>query len=181
MKILAFSTLAVLAAAAPVAAQEHMDPGMQHGDMVGSARTVYETVRGYLTRASEAMPDEHYGFKPTPDVRSFRELLGHVANANYSYCSAALGVENPNKANFEQTATSKGAMVKALSDSFAHCDKAYAIDEMKAHEKARISGAERPRFYALVQNAAHDFEHYGNVVTYMRMKGLVPPSSGGGS
>jgi uncharacterized damage-inducible protein DinB len=179
MKRLTLTMFAFTALALPASAQEHADHGMQHGDMVGSARTVYETVRGYLTRAAEAMPDEHYAFKPTDDVRTFRELLGHVANANFNYCSAALGVENPNKADIEKTATTKATMVKSLADSFAHCDKAYAIDEMKAHEKARISGAERPRFYALVQNAAHDFEHYGNVVTYMRMKGLVPPSSAG--
>jgi uncharacterized damage-inducible protein DinB len=179
MKRLTLTLFALTALAVPASAQEHMDHGMQHGEMVASARTVYETVRGYLTRAAEAMPDEHYSFRPTDDVRTFRELLGHVANANYSYCSAALGVENPNKADIEKTATTKATMVKSLGDSFAHCDRAYAIDEARAHEKAHISGAERPRFYALVQNAAHDFEHYGNVVTYMRMKGLVPPSSAG--
>jgi uncharacterized damage-inducible protein DinB len=152
-------------------AAHHEDP------MVASARAIYETVRGYLNRAAEQMPAEEYAFKPTPDVRSFGQLIAHVANANYNYCSVALGVQNPNTVNIEETVTDKAGLVKALGESFAHCDAAYRIDGTKAHEMARMMGAERPRFHALIQNAAHDFEHYGNVVTYMRLKGIIPPSS----
>ncbi|MGH7502105.1 MAG: DinB family protein [Longimicrobiales bacterium] len=166
-----------LAAASPAAAQDHMDHAAQGSPMVASARSVYETVRGYITRAADQMPAGEYAFKPTPDVRSFGQLIAHIASGNYSYCSIGAGVENPNSANIEETITDKAGLVKALGESFAHCDTAYQVDEMKAHEMTRIQGAERPRFFALVFNAAHDFEHYGNIVTYMRMKGLVPPSS----
>ena len=170
--------LIALAAASPVGAQEHMHgAGHQEGAMIASARAVYESVRGYLTSAAEQMPAEQYAFQPTPDVRTFGQLIAHIANANYNYCSIALGTDNPNTANFEQTVADKAGLVKALAESFAHCDKAYAIDEMKAHETTRIMGADRPRFHALIFNTAHDFEHYGNIVTYMRIKGLVPPSS----
>jgi uncharacterized damage-inducible protein DinB len=170
--------LIALLAATPVAAQEHMHgEGHQEGAMVASARGVYEMVRGYLTSAAEQMPAADYSFKPTPDVRSFGQMIAHVANANYNYCAIALGTPNPNTANIEQTITDKAGLVRALAESFTFCDGAYAIDEMKAHENTRIMGAERPRFHALLFNAAHDFEHYGNIVTYMRMKGMVPPSS----
>ena len=170
--------LIALVAASPAAAQEHMHgEGHQEGAMVASARGVYEIVRGYLTSAADQMPAADYAFKPTPDVRTFGQMIAHVANANYNYCAIALGIENPNTANIEQTITDKAGLVTALAESFTFCDRAYAIDEMKAHETTRIMGAERPRFHALVFNAAHDFEHYGNVVTYMRMKGMVPPSS----
>src|SRR5688572_17235097 len=72
-------------------------------------KNLYTTVRGYVVAAAEAMPEEHYAFKPTPDVRSFGELLGHMANANYNFCAAPKKVASPNKSNIEKTATTKTA------------------------------------------------------------------------
>lgn len=167
-----------LVLASPLAAQQHeMEHAQHEGDhMVAAVRSVFDGVRNNLIAAAEQMPEAEYGFKPTPEVRSFGEMIGHVANANFSYCSNALGVENPNAGrDIEQTAD-KAGLVQALKDSFAHCDKAYQITDMQA--MAMTEGRmPRARLWYLVQNTSHDNEHYGNIVTYFRLKGMVPPSS----
>jgi len=175
-----FLPVALLFLGAPLAAQQHqMHAGehqMDHG-LVTAVRSIYDGVKNNVVRAAEAMPEEHFAFKPTADVRSFGQLLGHIASANYNYCAIALGETSPNSTDIEETATTRAALLEALKASFTYCDKAYAIPDMKAMEMATIMRAERPRMWALVQNASHDNEHYGNIVTYMRLKGLTPPSS----
>jgi uncharacterized damage-inducible protein DinB len=140
-------------------------------------KTLYTTVRGYVVAAAEAMPEEHYGFKPTPDVRSFGQLLGHIANANYNFCAAPKKVASPNKSDIEKTATTKTAIVAAVKESFAFCDSAYEIADAGLTEMVKSGQREVGAGYPLTFNIAHNFEHYGNIVTYMRLKGLVPPSS----
>lgn len=139
---------------------------------------LYGVAKGNVVKAAEQMPEEHFAFKPTPAVRSFGEIIGHVANANYMICSTALGEASPNKANLEKT-TAKADLVKAVKDSFGYCDKAYQMADAKALEAVDLFGAKTNRLGVLAFNAAHDMEHYGNLVTYMRLKGLVPPSSQG--
>jgi len=167
-----FIPLLALVIASPAAAQ------MQHGGdhMIASIRPLYETIRGHLIRSAEQMPEANFSFKPVPEVRSYGQLLGHVANSAYFFCSLGSGEANPNQANFEQT-TDKAGLVKAVSDAFTFCDRAYAINDAKAMEKVQVFNVERDRMHALVLNIGHLNEHYGNVVTYLRMKGLVPPSS----
>jgi uncharacterized damage-inducible protein DinB len=172
MKVRIIPVLA-LAIATPAAAQQHMEHEGDH--VVAAIRSVYSGVKTNLTRSAQQVPEADYGFKPTPDVRSFGQLIAHVANANYSYCAGALDEQNPNKVNIEETVTSKTGLVKALQESFAFCDRAYAIDDMAA----MAMNGQRMRAWFLVQNAAHDNEHYGNIVTYLRLKGMVPPSSAG--
>jgi uncharacterized damage-inducible protein DinB len=110
-------------------------------------------------------------------VRSFGELLGHIANANYNFCAAPKKVASPNKSNIEKTATTKAAIVAAVKESFAFCDSAYEIADAGLTEMVKSGQREVGAGYPLTFNIAHNFEHYGNIVTYMRLKGLVPPSS----
>ena len=169
--------LAGLLVAGPVAAQEHAGHHAQTGAVAG-VKGLYDMVKGYITRAADQMPEADYAFKPTPEVRSYGQLLGHVANANYMFCSTALGEQSPSQQNFEQV-TAKAQLVQGLRDSFAYCDRAYAMTDAKAAEALTVFGREATRLYALEFNMGHDFEHYGNIVTYLRLKGLVPPSSQG--
>lgn len=142
--------------------------------------SIYEVVKGYLTKAAEQTAEEHYAFKPTADVRSLGQLFGHVANANYMICSLAVGEKSPATSNAEQL-TSKADIQKALAGSFAYCDTAWTkIAGDKGSEPVELFGMKHTRASALALNAAHDWEHYGNIVTYLRLKGLVPPSSQGG-
>lgn len=134
-----------------------------------------------LSEAAEKMPEAEYSFKPTPEVRSFGELIGHLANANFNYCALAKGEKNPNAVDFEKK-TAKADLVKGLQDSFAYCEPIYtAATDAWQGEMIKTGPAgrqvDRPRAFGLVFNVAHNNEHYGNIVTYMRLKGHVPPST----
>lgn len=140
----------------------------------------YDIAKGYITKAAEQVSEANYSFKPTPEVRSFGQLFGHIANANFMICSIASGEKSTATGNAEQLKT-KAEIQKALADSFAFCDKAWAaVTAAKAGEPVDVFGMKHTRASALSFNSAHDWEHYGNLVTYMRLKGMVPPSSQGG-
>lgn len=143
----------------------------------GATKAMFNGVRTNVMRAAEKMPEENYSFRPTPDVRTFGQLVGHVADAQYLFCTASLGEKNPGLA-VEKSKNTKAELVQALTDAFAYCDKAYnALTDTSALELMKIFNTDRPRASVLDMNTAHNNEHYGNMVTYMRIKGLVPPSS----
>jgi uncharacterized damage-inducible protein DinB len=134
-------------------------------------------VKNNLVKAAEKMPEENYAFKPAPEVRSFGQIVGHVADAQYLFCSAALGEKNP-APGIEKSKTTKADLVQALNEAFAYCDKAYnGMTDAHAAEMVKFFGRDQAKLTVLAFNNAHNDEHYGNIVTYMRMKGLVPPSS----
>ena len=129
------------------------------------------------------MPEANYAFKPVDTVRSFGAVVAHVAGANYVFCSAAVGEKPPHAEDeYEKSATTKAAITKALRESVAYCDKAYAsLTDQKAAEMIQMpfGMSSSSRASALMGNTGHVQEHYGNLVTYFRIKGMVPPSSRG--
>lgn len=176
MSIRSLSFLLALAAVIPgVAAAQHEH---HKAGGVDAVRPLYERIKDLYLKSAELMPEADYGYRPTEKVRTYGELLGHVANENYLFCANALGQENPNKTDFEKVG--KSAMLQALRASFEFCDPAYRMGEMKAMEETTFFGNKGSRLWVLIFNVTHDSEHYGNLVTYLRMKGLVPPSSQGG-
>jgi uncharacterized damage-inducible protein DinB len=156
-------------------------PGAGTNPLTSALKTQFDAIKRNIVEASEKMPDEHYGFKPTPEVRSFAELIGHLANANYLFCARVKGEKNPNDGNDFEKRTAKADLVKALKDAVAYCDTAYGVTDAVAMEMMTTGQAPNqrqvPKANFLVSNVAHDNEHYGNIVTYMRLKGLVPPST----
>ena len=126
------------------------------------------------------MPADQYGFKPTPDVRSFGQIVGHVAATQWMICGAAKQDPPSKKPSNEKPAT-KAELQKALNEAFAYCDRAYAdsTDASLSTQMVELFGKKMPKFSALDINVAHDNEHYGNIVTYLRLKRLTPPSSAG--
>ena len=171
----AWIALLALAVATPASAQ------MNHGEDMSLAaiRGLHETVAGYIVAAAEQMPETDYAYKPTPDVRSFGELLGHVANATPMFCASATGMQRPSTGDAEKL-MSKAEIVSAVKAAFAFCEDAYKMDAMKGGESVTFFGQQHTRLSVLAFNMGHNFEHYGNIVTYMRLKGMVPPSSQGG-
>lgn len=153
--------------------------GNNQGGPMAAVKPLYDTFKGYLIASAEQMPESDYGFKPTPEVRSFGGIVGHLASANYMFCAAALGEDNPNSQNFEQV-SSKAELVQGLKDSFAYCDTAYEMPMRKAMEQVTFFGQQGSRLWVLNFGLTHSAEHYGNFVTYMRLKGMTPPSSQGG-
>jgi len=152
----------------------------------GYVRNAYTGNKNNIVRSAEKMPEEFYGLRPGPqmEVRTFGQHLAHVANFNFLWCSQAKGERNPNAGKeLEKTLTSKADISKALTDSFAYCDPVYAaLTDTSGAEVVEItqeSGRQvrQTRMALLIMNLAHNNELYGNLVTTMRMKSIVPPSS----
>ena len=146
-----------------------------------SLRSSWGGAKRNIKESAEQMTEANYSFKPSPDVRSFGEILAHVAGASYMFCAAAKGEKSPfAEEAFEKTATTKAAIVKVTNDAIAYCDGAYAaatdatLGQMVANP---FGSGQVPRANALIGQIGHDNEHYGNLVTYFRLKGMVPPSS----
>jgi uncharacterized damage-inducible protein DinB len=144
---------------------------------IDGIKTQYGVVKGYLAKTIEKVPEDVLAFKPTPEVRSFGQIVGHVADAQFMICAAAAG-EKPPQGDIEKTATTKAALSKALAESTAYCDKVLGgMTDAKGTESVKFFFPNQTRATVLSFNVSHDFEHYGNLVTYMRLKGIVPPSS----
>ena len=141
------------------------------------ARLLWKSIIGNLNQAADELSETMYAYRPTPDVRSVGELLAHIAGSQQMYCAMALGDKVPDEADVEKTAKTKTAIVAALKASNTYCERAYSQPDDAVKAPVDIFGEQHPRFYALIANASHDDEHYGNIVTYMRLNKLVPPSS----
>lgn len=138
---------------------------------------LYDGITKILRRSAELMPEENYSFSPTEEVRTFGRIVGHVADAQYIFCSKVVGEQNP-APKVEQTATSKADLIAALDAAFAYCDRAYAaLTDTTAIEKVRLMGSEKTKLSVLSVNQVHTIEHYGNLVTYLRINDIVPPTS----
>jgi len=178
-------TFSLLGIAAGAAAQT---TGAGYGDalspsLAAVAKAMHGTIRQNLARAAEAMPADEYAFSPTPDVRTFAQLVGHVINANFFFCAQAAGEKSPAARNYEQVAE-KGALVAALNEALAYCDTVYgATTDASYNQPVKMPpgpgnpAADTVRGAVLTFNTAHNNEHYGNIVVYMRLKGHVPPST----
>ncbi|HET7039438.1 MAG TPA: DinB family protein [Gemmatimonadales bacterium] len=134
-------------------------------------------VTNYVTQAAQDMPEDKYAYRPTPEVRSFGELIGHVAGAQNMICAAALGEPQPAEDAVEKAAKTKEALIQALRQSTEYCNRAFSQADAATRAPTTLFGRETTRFHALVLNATHNGEHYGNLVTYLRINGIVPPSS----
>jgi len=164
-------------AAAPPAAPAASAPAAPVADpAMAGLRPVWGRVKDILVRAAEKMPEESYSFQPTPEVRTFGQLAAHVADTNYYLGGLLLG-EKPPAADIEKTKKTKAEIVAALKESVAYVDKGFALGDGDAAKLVKLFGRDASKFSVFALAIGHGFEHYGNMVTYMRMKGLVPPSS----
>jgi uncharacterized damage-inducible protein DinB len=144
---------------------------------VADTRALWADAIHNVVESAKDMPEAKYGYRPIVGVRTFGELIGHVAGTQDMLCTAALGQKPPAEDAVEKTAKTKAALVAALEKSTKSCEAAYAQSDAAAAAKVDVFGAQHSRLYALILNAMHDDEHYGNLVTYLRMNGMVPPSS----
>lgn len=145
--------------------------------MSGPPKMVQAQVTAWIEHAAEKMPEAEYGFKPDPAMRSFGQMLGHIADANYLFVSNVLGEQNPSP-GIEKNKTTKAELKTALHDAFAWCQKAYdELNDSNARETIQAFGRDQNRLGVLWFNASHNLEHYGNLVVYLRLKGIIPPSS----
>jgi uncharacterized damage-inducible protein DinB len=145
--------------------------------MVAGSKVFYQMAKQDILRSAEKVPEDKYSFRPTDSVRTMGQLFAHVADGQYEMCGGAAGKHDDEKV--EQTAKTKPAIMAALKTAFAYCDGIYSeMTDAKAAELIpAFGGAQITRLSMLDFNVAHTMEHYGNLVTYMRIEGIVPPSS----
>lgn len=169
IKRLSLLAVALLTMPATASAQE---------PLVESLRGLFNVTRQNIMATANDLNDHMYAYRPTPEVRTSGQILAHVADSQFQFCSAATGAANPHSGSFEETATTKAAIVAALEQGFAYCDGVYGStpDSAAAHRVDFFTGPNTTGG-VLAFNAAHNYEHYGNLVTYMRLNGIVPPSS----
>lgn len=176
-RLLALTLLVLLFAGAPALAIAQGNG--ESSAITSSLSTLHKITTTNIMKTAEMLSDDLYAYRPTGDVRTAGEMLAHIANAQYLFCSAAAGVENPSQVNFEETATSKADIITALRGAFEYCDGVYSgMNDVSGAEMRSLFGRmELAASAVMAFNSAHNYEHYGNLVTYMRMNGIVPPSS----
>lgn len=170
-----FAAILMLALSTQALSQETAKSGGRPG--VDALRAMWETQSGYVLRSAQQMPEADYAVKPVATVRTFGQLIAHVAGSQYSICASALGDPPRAEDEIEKSMMTKDQLVAALRASTEYCSRAYAQSDADAARTISMYGETRTRMWALALNATHDGEHYGNLITYMRIKGMVPPSS----
>jgi DinB superfamily len=177
------SSLVIVAA---LAAAPQPPAGAQGGQKIGIAQSLqngYNNLKRNLTGAADKLSEADYSFKPgtMPEVRNFGALFAHVAQAQFGQCSAVKGVPNPNQGkNLEEELKTKADITKALADSFALCDDAFSsTTDENALQTVRLGNNEVTRATALYGVLVHGNEMYGTSAVYLRLKGVVPPSTEG--
>src|SRR5437879_4252600 len=158
--------LMVLCLAVPAGVALAQDKATQEKPMVSQDplstwnKFAYARVKDVLLKSAEKMPEENYSFKPVDTVRSYGQIVGHVADAQYAFCSLALGEKNP-APDIEHTKTSKADLIATLNTAFAYCDKAYGgMTDATAVQTIKLFGYDAPRLGAPTGNKLHALEHY---------------------
>ena len=158
------------------AAQGQGTPQAAGTQFASEAQGNYDRIKANILKAADKMPPESYSYKPTADIRSFGRVVNHVTEAQFHICGGANGVAEPPKAPAETA--DKAAIIEALKASFAECDKAYAgTTPANMTDLVSTGPTKWTRLSMLWGNIAHDNEQYATLSLYLRLKGIVPPSS----
>jgi uncharacterized damage-inducible protein DinB len=137
-------------------------PAQEPNDAAMALRGGFGEVSGWVTKAAALVPADKYGYRPVPSVRTFGQLIGHIADSHNWYCARATKGDVPWSDAIEKGSTDKATLAQKLKQSIDSCN---------------VASAGSGQVRVLMQNVAHTSLHYGNIITYMRMLGLVPPSS----
>jgi uncharacterized damage-inducible protein DinB len=145
--------------------------------LTANAKIQFGALSGFVVRSAEKVPEDLYSFRATPEVRTMAQLFGHVADAMFSMCSTAAGSKPP-RTGIEKAVTTKPALVAALKEGVSYCNSVYdSMTDQKGTETVPFVFGPTPRLSVMYFVVTHTYEHYGNLVTYMRLKNIVPPSS----
>ena len=151
--------------------------GQSANPLTANVKIQLGAVTGFVIRSADKVPEDVYSFRATPDVRSMGQLFGHIADALFSMCSTAAGVKPP-RAGIEKTVTAKPALIAALKEGVSYCNTVIdGMTDQKGTETVPFYFGPTPRLSVLYFAVTHTYEHYGNLVTYMRLNNIVPPSS----
>jgi uncharacterized damage-inducible protein DinB len=176
-------TLLCTVAAAPALAQAPSSPQAPKEpppplSLSDGLKQAWATIKRNVRESADKVSDADYAFKPTPDVRSFGGMIAHIADTQFLYCARIKGEANPRTQGEIDKLTTKADLLKALDDSNTYCDAAYnALTDASLTQMVKAGPREVARGVTVAGNISHSNEHYGNLVTYMRLKGIVPPST----
>ena len=178
MRIRLFIVVAFMLVSGRVSAQAVQTPPPAPANPLSThTKVLHFGVRAVVLRAAELMPESGYSFRPVATVRTFGQLVGHIADSQYLFCSGALGEQEPAH-RVEQTVTTKAGLIAALRQAYGYCDRAYGmLNDANAAQIVSSRGVPTARMNALGSNEVHTTLHYGNIVTYLRMNGITPPST----
>jgi uncharacterized damage-inducible protein DinB len=167
------TTLAILGTVGAAAAQ----PGFPATSFLTPAKATWESTRNLVIAIVEVMPEDKYDFKPTPTVRTFRDNVIHLVAENYLFFGRVAG---ENLGNPAQNLKSRDELIKALRESYDYGAKVWAgLTEEKALEMIEVRGQKVQRWSAILGAIQDNMNHYGNLVVYVRLNGIVPPRSAG--
>jgi uncharacterized damage-inducible protein DinB len=160
------------------AAQQASAPAGRTMTLAGEVLRGYHDLQGTLVDAAEKMPDEHYGFRPTPEIRPFGQLVAHVALAQFRTCAILKGEPNPRKADKEDASRTKADEIALLKASATYCDPVVsALTDTAMTELTPLGQNQVAKGLIPVELVAHGMEMYGTMAVYLRLKGIVPPTT----
>ncbi|HKA00153.1 MAG TPA: DinB family protein [Candidatus Solibacter sp.] len=172
------TVFATLLIAAPLCAQSTATQSTPpKNPLVATSQAFFASAKNNILRSADKVPDDLWSYQPAPTVRTFAQMFAHIADGQYEFCGMASEGKVVDK-GIEKAATTKAAILAALKDAFAYCDAAYAkMTDATAVEMVPFFNRQVTRIGAMDFNVVHTMEHYGNLVTYMRLKNIVPPTS----
>jgi hypothetical protein len=184
--VLAALAAAAIATTAHAQAPQPQQPPPPLPGLINEVKTIYTGVQTNIIKAAEQFPADKLTWQPTPAVRSWARLIGHITDDNNGACWALAGeaqapprVDTQDNQDSPANKLSKDDLVNGLKASVERCNKAFAaVTEANMGERNGANGR-RSKLASLVYNTSHTNEHYGNIVTYMRLNNMVPPSSAG--
>ena len=175
-----FASAAVLLVAATTYSQQPPATGQKIG-LATSLQRGYAGIKANFTAAADKMSEADYSFKvgSTPEARTYGQLIAHIAQSQFGQCSGLNGVPNPMQGKqLEQELKTKAEITKALADSFALCDTAFAaVTDANATEMVKAGQNEQTRAASLYGVIVHGNEIAGTAYAYLRSKNIVPPST----
>jgi uncharacterized damage-inducible protein DinB len=179
MRAVAAAALALLWAGSAVAqTPPAAQPKFPATSFLTPTKATWESTRGLVLGIAEAIPEDKYDFKPTPAVRSFREVLIHLIGENYFFFSRVSGESLGGPERFSNLKT-REEILKALRESYDYDVKVWdGLTEEKALEMVAGRGGQQVQRWSFILGAIQDnMNHYGNLVVYLRLNGIVPPRS----
>jgi uncharacterized damage-inducible protein DinB len=170
-------SIRTVAAAVLVAVLYPSFAAAQSNPLTSNARIQLGALSGFVIRSAEKVPEDLYSFRATPEVRSMGELFGHIADALFSMCSTAAGTK-PARTGIEKSVKAKAELIASLKEGVSFCNTVFdGMTDQKGAETVPFYFGPTPRLSVLYFVVTHTYEHYGNLVTYMRLNKIVPPSS----
>jgi len=145
--------------------------------LIATSQAFFASAKNNILRSADKIPDNLWSYQPTPDVRTVAQMFAHIADGQYEFCGMASEGKVVDK-GIEKAVKTKADIVAAVKEAFGYCDRAYEkLTDAAAVETVDFFGRKVTRIGAMDFNIVHTMEHYGNLVTYMRINKIVPPSS----